>query len=287
MKGERFLNLYCYNKELPLNPEKELLKEEDKYIAYMLRYDSIGTRVPALLALPRGEGPHPCLVFLHGHGGRKEDGLYVAEAVSPRGYAVFSIDAPCHGERGDPSEYFNPDLEKLKGNFIQTVLDLMRGLDYIESLKEVDSSRIGYLGGSMGGILGALFTSLDTRVKASVILVGGGDLPLLLWLSKHPAAERIRKRITSMGLSYEQMAEITAPGDPLNFIHLHSPRPIQFHCGRYDEIVPAVTQKKLVEAAGEPKEVHWYDAGHALPLEAVSKRVLEFFEQYLKPLKLE
>lgn len=287
MRGERFLHLYYYDKGLPLNPERRLLKEGDTYTAYALRYDSVGSRVPAILAVPKGEGAHPCIVFLHGHGGRKEDGLYVAEVASPRGYAVFSIDAPCHGERGDPGEYYSPDLEKLKGNFVQTVLDLMRGLDYLESTGEVDKSRIGYLGGSMGGILGALFASLDTRVKASAILVGGGDLPLMLWLSKHPAAERIRRRVASMGLSYEQLAEMCAPVDPLNFIHLHAPRPIQFHCGRYDEIVPAAAQKRLADAAGEPKEVYWYDAGHALPLEAVSERVLEFFERYLKPLKLE
>ncbi|MEM0024697.1 MAG: alpha/beta hydrolase [Thermofilaceae archaeon] len=69
---------------------------------------------------------------------------------------------------------------------------------------------------------------------------------------------------------------------PLNFIWRFSPRLVQFHCGRYDTVVPAEAQRQLAERAGEPKEVYWYDSGHYVPLDKVVQRAMEFFIKHLK-----
>ena len=278
------IKYYHYDRSMPLNSEMFKVGEEETFTVYKVYYDSInGKRVPALLIIPKvGKPPYPCIVFLHGYGGRKEDALELASVAAPRGYAIFSIDAEYHGERKVPGkELYSPDLEESKRGIIQTIVDLRRGIDFLETLEEIDRDRIGYAGGSMGGILGSIFIGVEPRVKAAVIVVGGGNMTLMIMKSKHPSIPPIRERIRELGISWEEVRRIVEPVDPLNFIWRFSPRPIQFHCGRYDEIVPAEAQEQLVERAGEPKEVYWYETGHDVPIEVVVARALEFFDRYL------
>ena len=285
MRVEEYLKLYEYDKSLPLNPEITKLAETGSYVAYKVYYSSVNNqRVPAVFTVPKtGSSPYPCIVFLHGYGGKKEDAIPIADVISGKGYSIFSIDAIYHGERKAPGKVlYSPEPEELKANVIQTIIDLRRAVDFLETRPEIDRDRIGYAGGSMGGILGSLFVSVEPRIKAAVIVVGGGNLPLMIKTSRHYATPAIRARLKELGISYEQLGEILAPIDPINFIHLVSPRPIQFHCGKYDDIVPAETQRQLAEKAGEPKEIYWYDAGHGLPREPMMRRILEFFDKHLK-----
>ncbi|MEM3748055.1 MAG: hypothetical protein QXN67_11470, partial [Thermoproteota archaeon] len=47
-------------------------------------------------------------------------------------------------------------------------------------------------------------------------------------------------------------------------------------------IVPAESGEQLYKAAGEPKQVYWYDSGHDLPLDLVAARILDFMDRELK-----
>jgi len=284
-EGDELLRYYEYDRSLPLNPEIKKVDEREHFVVYKVYYDSVnGVRVPALLAVPKvGRPPYPCIIFLHGYGGRKEDALGVAAIAAPLGYAVFAIDAVYHGERSVPGkQLYSPDLEESRRGFIQTVLDLRRGVDLLETLDFIDAGRIGYAGGSMGGILGAIFIGVEPRVRAAVLAVGGGNMTLMIRESEHPAVPPIRERIEREGIRWEEVEEFLKPVEPLNFIWRFSPRPLQLHCGKYDRIVPAEAQRQLAERAGEPKEVYWYEAGHSLPLEQVVLRAIAFFERHLK-----
>lgn len=279
------LSYYEYDRVLPLEAEVSKVGEDELIVVYKVLYTSVNNvRVPALLMLPKtGQPPYPCIVFLHGYGGRKEDALPLARVAAPKGFAVFSIDAVYHGERRAPGkQLYSPDLEESRRGFIQTVLDLRRGVDFLETVKEVDATRIGYAGGSMGGILGAIFIGVEPRVKAAVIVVGGGNMTLMIRESQHPAVPAIRERIEREKLDWKELERLFEPVEPLNFIWRFSPKPIQFHCGRFDTIVPAEAQKQLAEQAGEPKEVYWYDSGHDVPLQLVVPRALDFLERHLK-----
>ena len=280
---KKYLELYEYDRSKPLDAEVVKLEDRDKYTVYKVYYNGWKQRVPAILTIPKiGSKPFPCIVFLHGHGGRKEDVLALAEHTKNYGYVFFSIDAVYHGERRvEGKEIYSPDLEELKLNTRETVIDMRRGVDFLETRPEIDKNRIGYAGGSMGGIIGALFISVEPRIKAAVITVPGGKLSLMLEKSEHHTVPAIRKRIKELGLSWDEIQKKLDPIDPINFIHLFSPRPLQIHIGKYDRIVPAETGRLLAEKAGEPKEVYWYDAGHGLPLDIVLSRAMTFFKKYL------
>lgn len=282
------LRFYEYDRSLPLNVEESLLKDGEKCRIFKVYFDSVnGERVPAVISIPKGEGRFPCIVFLHGYGGSKEDAIPAAELMAGEGYAIISIDAEFHGERRENGKaLYSTNLNESRRGIIQTIIDLRRAVDYLETRDDIDMDRIGYVGGSMGGIFGGIFIGVEPRIKAAALIVAGGNMSLMVRKSQHPAIPPIREYLEREGITYEELQRFMDPIDPLNFIRNFSPRPVVFHLGRFDDIVPAEAGEQLYRAAGEPKRVYWYNAGHSLPLDLVLARILDFMDQELvgKPL---
>ncbi|MCX8170792.1 MAG: alpha/beta fold hydrolase [Candidatus Bathyarchaeota archaeon] len=283
MSLEDLRKYYDYDRAMPLNVSEEVFEEKEDYKIVKVYFDSVnGERVPSLLLLPKGEKKAPCIVFLHGYGGSKEDILEVASLVAREGYALIAIDAVYHGERKVPGkELYSPDISESMSGIIQTVIDLRRAVDYLETRLDIDAERIGYVGGSMGGIIGAIFIGVEPRIKAAALIVAGGNMSLMIRESQHYTMPAIREHLQREGISYEELQRILDPIDPINFIKYFSPRPLVFHLGKFDRIVPAEAGRQLYEAAGEPKQVYWYDAEHSLPMDLVAARILDFMDRNL------
>jgi len=283
-RTEDHLALYSYDRELPLNVDETILADTRTYRLYKVYFDSVNMeRIPALFMIPKSEGRCPCIVFLHGYGGSKEDSLSLIDVAAAEGYAFIAIDAEYHGERREEGRsLYSIDIEDTVRGFIQTVIDLRRAVDYLETRPEIDAKRIGYVGGSMGGIIGAIFIGVEPRIKAAALIVAGGNMSLMVRESEHPAIPPIRRYLEEQGITYDELQRMLDPIDPLNFIGRFSPRPVVFHLGSYDRIVPAEAGRQLYMRAGEPKEVYWYDAGHNLPMELVAVRILDFMDENLK-----
>lgn len=281
---EDFSGFYAYDRSIPLNPVEELVRNEGVCKIFKVYFNSVnGERVPALISIPSGNGKYPCVVFLHGYGGSKEDILSFASLVAAEGYAVISIDAEFHGERSEEGKaLYSPNLEESRNGIVQTIIDMRRAVDYLETRGEIDVEKIGYVGGSMGGILGAIFIGVEPRIRAAALLVAGGNMSLMIMRSQHPAIPVIRKYLEEQNMTYKELQEKLNPVDPLNFIGKFAPKPVVFHLGKYDRIVPAEAGEQLYRAAGEPKQVYWYDSGHDLPLELVASRILDFMDRELK-----
>ena len=64
-----------------------------------------------------------------------------------------------------------------------------------------------------------------------------------------------------------------APLDPINQVARLSPAPLLFQFATHDEHVPNERATEFYEAASQPKEISWYDAGHELNEEARSDRI--------------
>ena len=137
--------------------------------------------VPGLLYLPvNHEERMPFVLIQHPGMGRKED-YFVAEiarAWARRGWICGGLDAPLHGERAgaDPMALFrNPErYPEIRAQFaaeVTTMLDLL-----IEAFP-IDTDRIGFVGYSMGSMLGIPAVARDGRFKAAAFcLVGEGGL---------------------------------------------------------------------------------------------------------------
>jgi dienelactone hydrolase len=148
---------------------------------------------------------------------------------------------------------------------VQTVIDLSRGVDYLQSLPEVAGDRIGYLGFSMGAIIGAVFCGVEERIRCSALVVGGGNL---------------RARFNEDDA--EVIAENAAIVEPCNYVAMISPRPLLMINGTKDDVIGRAAAEALHNAAREPKRIVWYESGHYdLPVAEVVQELASFFDSSL------
>lgn len=180
----------------PAVPTVEILarEEREEFRLEKFQFDNgAGSKVPGYVMLPKsGGGKAPAILFCHWHGGEYDLGKeamlnthYAPEAVGPalvrRGYVVLGIDAYCFGERnghgpGGPREKggagetsaskFNLWVGRTLWGMI--LRDDLMALDYLASRPEVDASRIGVTGMSMGATRSWWLMALDERIKAGV-----------------------------------------------------------------------------------------------------------------------
>ena len=137
--------------------------------------------VPGLLYLPiEHADPMPFVLIQHPGMGSKEDYFVaeVARAWARRGWICGGLDAPLHGERAsaDPMSLFrNPDrYPEIRAQFAAEVTTM---LDLLSERFPIDMSRVGFVGYSMGSMLGIPAVARDGRFKAAAFcLVGEGGL---------------------------------------------------------------------------------------------------------------
>ena len=244
-------------------------------------------RVPALLILPPGASaarPAACLVLLHGLGGSKEQMAGLAFFAAEAGYASLAIDLYGHGERVRPvTQAAGSQARDLAIGVRQTAVDVRRGLDYLATRREIDSSRVGLVGVSLGAIIGTVSAGVDGRIKATALISGGGDWGLILrTLSARNAPVGGRSMNGLKGLEWGKVSAELAPEDPLTFAAHIAPRGLLLIHGRKDDIIVPQAAAELYAAAKEPKEIQWYAAyGHVPPPEVVYPALKAFFGKRL------
>lgn len=264
---------YGYDRAIPLRDSVEKVIDTSELTLLSVSFNSIhDKRVTGLLSLPKkSTTPAPVIILMHGLGDHKAVDYveYGNRFFLKNGFAVLRLDISDHGDRESVTYDFDltGDYKYWTRNVIaQTVFDLRRAVDFIETRKELDSKRIGYYGISLGGIIGTVFCGVENRVKVPVIALAGGQLNLLY---KEKAFSREAKDF--MGIV-----------EPLNFVKHIAPRPFLMLNAKNDEVVHPAMSKLLFNAAEEPKEMVWYDAKHKdAPIDRIYGDGLNWFKEYL------
>ncbi|MCG2460428.1 acetylxylan esterase [Flavobacteriaceae bacterium F89] len=264
---------YGYDKAIPLHDSVRMATDTTDFKLFEVSYTSVHDQsVTALLSIPKNQPePIPIVILMHGLGDRKTVDYveYGNRLLLKNGFAVLRLDISDHGDRKKEFYDFDltgPDKYWTRNIVSQTVFDLRRAVDFIETRPELDSKRIGYYGISLGGIIGTVFCGVEQRVKVPVIALAGGQLNLLY---KQDALSGEAKNFLSII-------------EPLNFVTDISPRPLLMLNAKNDEIVPPTMSKLLYKKAGEPKEIIWYDAKHRdAPLDIIYGDGLSWFKKYL------
>jgi dienelactone hydrolase len=125
----------------------------------------------ATLTKPNGEGKFPVVIMITGSGQQDRDetiGLHkpfwvIADYLTQQGIAVLRVD-----DRGKG---------KSTGNFAQSssadfATDVMAGIDYLKSRKDIDTKHIGLIGHSEGGIIAPYVAAMRKDVNFIVSLAG-------------------------------------------------------------------------------------------------------------------
>ena len=194
--------------------------------------------VTANLYVPTlGKPPFPAVLSPCGHSANGKayavyQRLYIG--LVKRGYVVLAYDPVGQGERVQYWDFIhdrnfleNPDNQHAMAGIQEYLLgqdlarymiwDGLRGIDYLESLPEVDRTRIGVTGSSGGGTLTTYISMLDQRVKAASIVTFITSIP-----------KKIDARANDADGDPEQdIPGLLAAGiDHTEFVGMIAPRPV-------------------------------------------------------------
>lgn len=146
-----------------------------------------GTRVPAILylpdPLPQG-GKVPGFVVVNGHGTDKYAwySYFTGIAFARAGVAVLTYDQAGEGERSATGKSGTREHDRLKGDEATArqlaglmITDVRQAVSYLAARPEVDATRLGAGGYSLGSFVLALAGALEPRLRVCV-LAGGGNL---------------------------------------------------------------------------------------------------------------
>ncbi|GAB2275703.1 hypothetical protein Dimus_010457 [Dionaea muscipula] len=156
---------------------KDLLVEENLYLHTEASEQG---RMPVLILSLKdsSNGKRPAIVFLHSTHKCKEWLRPLLEAYASRGYVAIAIDSRYHGERaGNISTYQDALVSSWKNGdtmpfIFDTVWDLIKLADYLSQRKDIDPTRLGITGESLGGMHAWFAAFADTRYSVVVPVIG-------------------------------------------------------------------------------------------------------------------
>jgi len=260
------LTTFEYDRAAAYDPATQLIGTESGVEIHQLSFLSPrGTeRATGRLFVPEGAGPFAGILLMHGLPGNAAQMTGYGVLLARHGAVVVALDAPFARRDGEPLRFTATDSAEQ----VQLMTDLQRTVDLLVARADVDPSRLGYVGISYGGAMGALFVGIERRLKTGVLVVADGGLVTHLTgpedddspLAGLTCAER------------QRWLESMIPIEPIKFIGFASPTPLLLQSGRQDNLVPPSDAERLHAAAPDPKTVQWYDAGHGLDVTATRAR---------------
>jgi dienelactone hydrolase len=182
--------------------------------------------------------------------------LQLIDYVVRSGRAVFHPIFEHTFGRGTHLEIDRPDGSIAhRDQVLRWVREMRRSVDYLATRREIDTTKLAFMGTSWGGRLSGMMMALEPRFKVAVLNVPG--------------------------LS---MAPLRPEEDPVNFL----PRvriPVLMLSGRFDSTFPVeLSQKPFYELLGTPpadKKRIVYDGGHFLPRPMMMQESLTWLDRYL------
>ena len=244
---------FDYDTDAPLALEEGArLDRSDSLEARDVSFASGDHRVEGYLVTPppRQDEPLPAVVYLHGSGGDRSQLLSLASWLVARGAVALTLTLPS-GDATPPSGV-TPEqtLRWQRDTIVADVVAVRRALDVLAADDRVDPERLGLVGWSFGGRLGALVAGVDERVRASV-LMSAGAAPV----SEYVAAAPVELR--------DDVESVLTPIDPISRI-AGAQGAVLLQAGRSDSVVPRDALEALADAAPAGARLTWYDAEHDL-----------------------
>ncbi|MBN2157126.1 MAG: acetylxylan esterase [Candidatus Lokiarchaeota archaeon] len=206
------------------------------------------TLIPAIICIPKLERADdlPAFICLHGHLMRKENlvGLRKnliysgtwAKDLAELGCITITADQWGFGERGHARKSVKKNYDHLERKYALNMLilghtisglriyDTMQQVDYLLSREDVDSSKIGVAGLSMGGTIASYTAAIDIRISMAIVAGFCSTFKSSILEKQHCTDNYVPKI-----LKYGELGKI---------LSLVAPRPLFFINGVKDPIFP-------------------------------------------------
>jgi fermentation-respiration switch protein FrsA (DUF1100 family) len=184
----------------------------------------------------------------------------MAEDYARLGVMSLLIDAPfTRRQTGDWIRFTAEDRDEQ----VQLMLDLRRAVDVLIAAG-ANAERIGFIGYSYGGAMGAGLSGIERRIRAYVLDVADGGL-VEHFTGPDDADSGLAALSTTDRARWLAAME---PIEPLYFVRHAAPSELLFQSARQDRLVPVDDAERLHLQASEPKTIKWYDSDHELPIQA-------------------
>lgn len=260
------------------------LQVTDAFTRTLIRFDSDGLTQYGFMNTPRGDGPYPVVLVLHGYVNpatyRTPYGYTqrYADYLARQGFLVIHPDYRGHGRSEGESEG--------GANLFRTgyAVDVLNLIEYVERMPNVRPGAIGLIGHSMGGGIAQRVIAVNPDVKAAVLYGSmSGDERL--------NTDQI-KNVFRNGIDYlpedDVPAELWDAISPISFLS-DVAAAIEIHHGERDPQVSVAWSRDLNEklvALGKDVTLFEYPrAGHSLrggDYNAMMLRVTDFFRRTLQ-----
>ena len=250
-----------------------------------------GNQIPAILTVPRGDTgkTFPAVLIAHGHGGSKtENGGFneLAQVLAERGVASLRMDfAGC----GDNTEDFT------QGNRLSFMIDdLASCKEFLKTLPEIDLTRLGILGYSMGGRIAAVTAGRDSDYKSVVlwspaILPGAADVYGFMQLANEAAFNALYATARAQGAAtYTNVFGVTQTLGRGWFDDMTGINPLTEFASfqgklllitaSADTIIPTENAKRITTVAPRAQEIKWREiqgADHGYGIYSGEKRLTD------------
>ncbi len=278
--------------KLDLKPTQELVADLPTHRAYRTWLPAFNNvRIYGILLEPKGTGPFPAMIAVHGMSSGPEAVCGLSEKpdytnnfglqLVKRGYLVF---APFDINNFKTRSWLDRKAI-LIGQRLQGLeqFKISRILDYLSSRKDVDAKRIGAYGISWGGRTVMCAAALDKRIAATAISGHFNNfIPKMVTPSEHYTAFIQTPEDYSF---FWRHAQLFTDADVVSLI---CPRPVFIEQGRADRVAYwEMSQKAFAEVKTIYDKLNIGDrAVYSIfegPHEIHGVEAFEFFDQWLKP----
>ena len=265
----------------------EMMEEKDSFTRYLIRYPSDGLMIYGFANVPKGEGPFPIIVVIHGYGNAAEYQTLdyttdAADRLTEAGYIVVHPNL-----RNYPPSDKGDNLFRV--GMAVDVLNLIASVKSESMPNEISTTasidQIGLWGHSLGGNVVLRVLTVSSDVKAAVLYASlSGDE------FKNSAA------LTNIipGDPQLQAELVTAPAllqriSPSSYYD-NITSPIQLYHGTSDSAVPfswaQETCRLLKDAAVTSNCIYYTDEDHTFRSRVSEEfygTLINFYKTYLSP----
>lgn len=248
--------LVAYHKLTPLSCTSSNLESNGRFTVQRITMPAAASRTNRVLELdfyrPSGTNRTAVIVVLPIIGGGYPLEKLFCAYFARQGMAAILV-------RREGLKRTLDDLGEINDTLQQAAIDARQAIDWVETRPELDASRIGVFGISMGGIRAAFLAPLDSRIRAAIVGLAGGDLPYVIAHSKERGIVRRREPyLQKHGITrdeFEQELRTTLVSDPLAVAPSIDPHKVLMVLARFDTCVPSKKGFELRRAMGKPETI--------------------------------
>jgi dipeptidyl aminopeptidase/acylaminoacyl peptidase len=262
-----------------LNPENFVTPE-------LIEYKSFdGRMIPSFVYKPKGQGPHPVVIYIHGGPeGQSRPGFSSLFQSWINEFGIAVADPNVRGSSGYGKTYLSLDNAKLRED---SVRDIGALLDWIATQPDLDEKRVMVYGGSYGGymVLASLMHYSD-RLRGGVNIVGISDF--ITFLENTESYRRDLRRVEYGDERDPEMRAFFERISPLRNAHRIT-APLFVIQGQNDPRVPVTEAEQIVRQVRANGRPVWYmnalNEGHGYARkenqDLMRDLVVLFFQEHL------